>query len=201
MHNSLRPVRFAVLVALWASAAGAQTPATTPAQSAPSQSSDDSALRFSTTTADGDTGLWYVPTADVLGRGKWSASGYRVGTNYKQGFTNVADFPITFAYGISDHVELFASWKVITRIDRDLRPLFGTDPDIGGVINRYPKVKQGWSGNALGDFLVGGKFNLMNEADGKPASLAVRGSLKLAIGDEDSGASTGKTDGVVDFVV
>jgi len=44
--------------------------------------------------------LWYVPTAEILANGKWSVSVYRRGTNWIQGYTNVADFAGTFAYGI-----------------------------------------------------------------------------------------------------
>ena len=147
-----RSVRFAVILSLWAAAAGAQSTSTQPAQPAASASSD-SALRPSTATASGDTGLWYVPTAEVLARGKWSASGYRVGLNYIEGFTNVADFPVTFAYGVSNRAEVFGSFKVVTRIDRDLRPLFSSNTDVGGVNGRYPFVKQGWSGNQVGNFI------------------------------------------------
>ena len=75
-----------------------------------------------------------MPTAEVLARGKWSASGYRVGFNYRQGFTNVGDFPLTFGIGLADRAELFGSFKVVTRIDRDIRPLFATDPQVGGVV-------------------------------------------------------------------
>ena len=199
MTMSKHTFGFVVLGALWAAAAGAQTPAA-PASSAALQPSE-SARRLSTTTADGDTGLWFVPTAEVLSRGTWSASGYRVGLNYREGFTNVADFPLTVGVGVSDRVELFGSFKAVTRIDRDLRPLFGTDPKVGGVVGNYPLVKQGWSGSQLGDFLVGVKFNLMSEADQKPAAVAIRGMLKLPTGNKATGASTGKPDGFLDFIV
>ena len=90
-------------------------------------------------------GLWFVPTAEVLADGKWSASGYRRGTNWIQGYTNVADFAGTFAYGVKDRAEIFGSFLVDTRIDRDLRPLFVNDPAFGGVIDRYPRVNQYWT--------------------------------------------------------
>src|SRR5262249_49913283 len=64
---------------------------TTPQQ--PSSATDTAQeTRPATTTFYGDTGLWYVPTGEVLGHGKWSASVYRRGTNWIQGYTNVADF-------------------------------------------------------------------------------------------------------------
>src|SRR5881396_1032099 len=63
---------------------------TTPTQSSSTGTGDDT--RPATTTFFGDTGLWFVPTAEVLPRGKWSVSGYRRGTNWIQGYTNVGDF-------------------------------------------------------------------------------------------------------------
>ena len=69
-----------------------------------------------------------MPTAEVLADGKWSVSAYRRGTNWIQGYTNVADFAGTFAYGIKDRVEIFGSLLVDTRIDRDIRPIFVANP-------------------------------------------------------------------------
>jgi outer membrane protein OmpA-like peptidoglycan-associated protein len=181
------------LVCLLATAVGAG------AQSSSGTSSEDT--RPALTTADGDTGLWYVPTAEVLARGKWSASGYRVGSNYVPGFSNVADFPLTFGVGIFRGAELFGSFKAVTRIDRDLRPIFTTNTDVGGVIDRYPYVARGWSGNKVGDFLVGVKVNLLSEAAQKPVALAVRGAVKLPTGDKDAGVSTGKADSFFDLIV
>jgi outer membrane protein OmpA-like peptidoglycan-associated protein len=198
MTISLRSVRFAVLVALWATAAGAQSTQPAQQQAEPTES----AVRLATTTADGDSGLWYVPTAEVLARGKWSASGYRVGLNYPEGFTNVADVPVTFAVGLFNRAEVFGSFKAVTRIDRDLRPLFNSgNTDVGGVVARYPFVRQGWSGNKVGDLQVGVKVNLLSEADRRPVAAAVRGIVLLPTGDKDAGVSTGKAAGLFDFIV
>ena len=109
----------------------------TQTQSSSTATADDT--RPATTTFFGDTGLWFVPTAEVLPHGKWSVSGYRRGTNYIQGYTNVGDFAGTFAVGIKDRAEIFGSFLVDTRIDRDLRPLFVNDPTFGGIIDRYPQ--------------------------------------------------------------
>ena len=195
MIHSRRILGLAVLSALWATAAGAQTPS---ASAQPAVGTADSTLRLTTTTANGDTGLWYVPTAEVLARGKWSAGVYRTGFNYREGFTAVADFPITFGIGVSKRVELFGSFKAVSRIDRDIRPVFTSDPKVGGVVGQYPFVKQGWSGSQLGDLLVGAKFNLVSEADNKPAAFAERGMVKLPTGDTATGVSTGKLDGLFD---
>ena len=196
MMTTLRYLRLAGLFMLVTAAANAQTPAST-AQSATSSSSTRAAF----TTADGDTGLWYVPTAEVLSRGKWSASGYRTSFNFVEGFSNVADFPLTFAVGAFSRAEVFGAFRAVTRIDRDIRPIFTANPDVGGVIDRYPFVNSGWTGSKVGDFLVGAKVNLLSQADLKPLALAIRGSVKLPTGDKDAGVSTGKTDGFIDLVL
>src|SRR5262245_14053659 len=79
-------------------------------------SSSSTETRPATTTFFGDTGLWFVPSAEVLADGKWSVSGYRRGTNYIQGFGNVGDFAGTFGYGIKDRAEIFGSFLVDTRV-------------------------------------------------------------------------------------
>ena len=162
--------------------------------------------RPATTTVSGDTGLWFVPTAEVLGHKKWSLSFYRQNADFGQGFTDVTHFPATFAVGINNRFELFGSFETITRIDRDTRPIFFTAADApsganGGIVNEYPLVTKGWSGNARGDLRLGAKINLTSEADQKAAAFAVRGGVKIATGDDALGASTGKTDFYVDGIV
>jgi len=181
---------FCVLTAL---TAGAQT------NQASSTTTDNT--RPATTTFYGDTGLWFVPTAEVLPDGKWSASGYRRGTNYIQGYTNVGDFAGTFGYGIKGKVEIFGSILFDTRIDRDVRPLFVPDPTFGGFVDRYPKVHQYWTGNNFGDIYLGAKFNIMSEANQKPAAIAARFMVKLPTANTDSGSGTGKADFLADFIV
>ena len=120
-------------------------------------------------------------------------SGYRRGTNWVQGYTNVADFAGTFGVGIKDRAEIFGSFLVDTRIDRDVRPLFvANDPTFGSFIDRYPRVNQYWTGDNVGDFYVGAKFNLLSECQQNPAALALRGMIKLPTGDKDAGIGTGQ---------
>src|SRR5499427_1409907 len=152
------------------------------------------AYRPATTTFFGDTGLWFVPTGEVLPDGKWSASAYRRGTNYIQGYTNVSDFAGTFAYGLKGKAEIFGSFLVDTRIDRDIRPIFVNDPAFGGIIDRYPLVNQYWTGDNLGDLYLGAKFNLWSEYRQNPAAIAARAIVKVPTGKKDAGVSTGKPD-------
>jgi outer membrane protein OmpA-like peptidoglycan-associated protein len=192
--------RFALACAalLLARVTAAQTPASqTPAP--PPPSSDN--VRLATTTFTGDTGLWFVPTAEVLPNGKWAASGYRRGTNWIQGYTNVADFAGTFAFGVKDRAEIFGSFLVDTRVDRDVRPLFVNDPSFGGFVDRYPGVRQGWTGDNVGDFYLGAKFNILSESRQDPAAFAIRALVKLPTGSIDNGVGTGKADVAFDAIV
>src|SRR6267378_2811819 len=205
MTTSLRCIGLAAVLVLWAAAAGAQTSstATTPApQSSTSQSttSSDTSTRPATTTFFGDTGLWYVPTAETLAHGKWSVSGYRRGTNFIQGYTNVGDFAGTFGVGLGERAEVFGSFLFDTRIDRDIIPMFVNDSAIGGIVDRYPRVNQPWTGDNVGDFYVGAKVNLWSEYRQNPAALAFRGMVKLPTAKKDVGNGTGKANVLLDFI-
>ncbi len=175
-----------------------QNTATTQTPSSSTATTEET--RPATTTFFGDTGLWFAPTAEVLASGKWSASAYRRGTNYIQGYTNVGDFAGTFAVGIKDRAEIFGSFLVDTRVDRDVRPLFINDPTYGGIVGQYPRVNQGWTGDNVGDLYVGAKVNLWSEYRQNPAALAVRAIVKVPTGKKDVGVSTGKADVSFDFI-
>jgi outer membrane protein OmpA-like peptidoglycan-associated protein len=166
-----------------------------------SYSSDD--VRPATTTPYGDTGLWFVPTGEILPAKRWSASAYRVNFDYQQGFTDVSNWPVTVAFGLADRAELFGAWTVVRRIDRDSRPIFRpTDSTSGGLINDYPFVGQGWSDNQLGDLWLGGKVNLLSDWRQQPFALAVRGMVKVPTAkDNDEGVGTGKPDFAFDGIV
>src|SRR5579864_6220501 len=95
---------------------GTSTAQSTSATQPPSSSSTAAEeTRPATTTFFGDTGLWFVPIAEVLPNGKVSVSGYRRGTNYIQGYSNVGDFAGTVGVGIKDRAELFGSFIFDTR--------------------------------------------------------------------------------------
>ena len=158
-------------------------------------------VRPATTSIYGDTGLWFVPTGEVLRDKTWSASAYRVNWDVRQGFTDISHFEGTFAYGIANRAEIFGAVRFITRIDRDTRPIFGFGGDrYGGVDNNYPFVREGWIGNKFGDTFVGTKVNLMSESRMHPIAIGVRGMLKLPTGSADDGSGTGKLGAQVDFI-
>ncbi len=159
--------------------------------------------RPATTTFRGDTGLWFVPTGEVLPARKWSISAYRVNFDYNEGFTDVSNFPVTFGVGLGDRAELFGAWDIVRRIDRDSRPIFFSSNQQGGVVaNEYPFVRQGWSDNQLGDLWIGGKINFMSQWRQQPAAFALRGLVKLPTAkDDEEGVGTGKPDVAIDAVL
>jgi outer membrane protein OmpA-like peptidoglycan-associated protein len=158
-------------------------------------------VRPATTSIYGDTGLWFVPTGEVLRDRTWSASAYRVNWDVRQGFTDISHFEGTFAFGVANRAEIFGAVRFITRIDRDTRPIFGLGGDrYGGVDNNYPFVREGWIGNKFGDTFLGAKVNLLSESRMQPIAIAVRGMLKVPTGSADDGSGTGKMGAQIDFI-
>jgi len=208
-----RVVFAAALALAVASSAAAQTSSGTSTQSTTSTkksstqstsgtASGDDQTRPATTTFMGDTGLWYVPTGEVLPRKKWSMSAYRVNFDDNQGFTDVSNWPLTFGYGVGGKAEIFGSWVLVNRVDRDIRPLFYPQlTAAGGIVLPDPLMKNTWNGNQLGDFWIGAKWSLMSEFRQQPVAFALRPMIKLPTGNKDNGASTGKADFAIDAVV
>jgi outer membrane protein OmpA-like peptidoglycan-associated protein len=153
----------------------------------------------------GDTGLWFIPTAETPKPGGWSFSLYRTEFDFKQGLSDVSDWPLTASVGAGPRTEIFGALRIVTRIDRDLRPLFtpGSVEEVeeGGLINDRPFVTETWTGNDLGDLFLGGKFNVLTEHRQQPFAMAVRGTMKVPTADSDSGAGTGEWDYFTDAVV
>ena len=179
---------------LVANLAAAQAPAST--------DTTDPAVRPATATVNCDTGLWFVPTADMLERHTWSFGAYRTGLNYVQGFTNVGTFSGSVAYGLFRGIEVFGAFNVDTRINRDVRTLFTTDKEVGGVTIGQPFVKTGWTGDNLGDLYVGMKSALVQQRYGRhPYSLAIREVFKIPTADKDKGIGTGKLDTSIEGIL
>src|SRR5262245_1507786 len=177
------------------SAAGQSSQATTPA-------TPPTDTRPATTTVNGDTGLWFVPTGEIVPAKKYAISAYRVNFDRNQGFTDVSDWPVTFGFGVADRAEIFGAWTVVRRIDRDVRPLFvSTEPVAGGLVNEAPFVRQGWSDNQLGDLWLGAKVNLTSQWRQQPLAFAVRGLVKVPTAKtKDEGVGTGEMDVAFDVI-
>ena len=162
--------------------------------------SDDT--RPSGATFLGDTGLWFVPTAEILPHGQFSLSAQRANFDRQEGITDIEHNPATFAVGIANRVELFGSFRVLTRVDRDARPLFNSsNPSVGGPAYQVPLVNDQYTGNKSGDLVLGGKVNLISESNQSPLAVALRGLVKIPTGDKQTGNTSGKSDVAFDLVL
>jgi peptidoglycan-associated lipoprotein len=166
------------------------------AQDAPATSPDDT--RPALPTFYGDTGLWFVPTAETLAARRWSFSLYRSNFDRRQGLTDVSQVGITGAFGVTDRLEVFASWRTVN-IDRDVRPTFvPLDADYGGVSHEYPYMRRGWSKTLGGPIYTGAKFNFLSQGREDALALAARGMIKFPSG--SSWSSTNDLDGHIDVI-
>ncbi len=158
--------------------------------------------RQSGATFLGDTGLWFVPTAEILPHGNFSLSAQRANFDRQEGITDIEHNPATFAVGIANRVELFGSFRVLTRVDRDARPLFNSsNPSVGGPAHQVPLVNDQYTGNKSGDLVLGGKINLISERNQNPLALALRGLVKIPTGNKKAGNTSGKSDGAFDLIL
>ncbi|MET0215214.1 MAG: OmpA family protein [Vicinamibacterales bacterium] len=203
----MRTLCGAFCVLALASPAKGQTPAqgttTTTSQTAVTQ--DEIVLQGDTTprpalpTFYGDTGLWFLSTAETLPAGRWSVSGFRANWDRRQGLTDVNQIGLTGAVGLWNRLEIFGSWRTV-RLDRDVRPTFvPTEPVFGGVSQEYPYVRRGWSKTLGGPIILGGKYNLVSQSRGDSVSLAPRVMVQFPTG--STWASTNDWNGYFDLIV
>ena len=200
MRNLICASLLAVLIAV---PAAAQAPTqTSTSQTAVTQDEivlqGDTTPRPATPTFYGDTGLWFVPTAETMPAGKFSFSVFRANFDRRQGLTDVNQIGITGAVALGDRFELFGSWRTV-RLDRDVRPVYVPgEPEFGGVSQEFPYIRRGWSETLGGPFYVGGKFSLISQSRGDALSLAPRVMVKFPSG--STWASTNDWDYHFDLV-
>jgi peptidoglycan-associated lipoprotein len=204
----VRTLSCALLVAALAAPAAAQAPAaqattTTTSQTAVTQDEivlqGDSTPRPALPTINGDTGFWFVPTAETMPGGRWSFSVFRANFDRRQGLTDVNQIGFTGAVALGDRVELFGSWRTV-RLDRDVRPTFiPAEAEFGGVSQEYPYLRRGWSKTLGGPIIIGTKWSLISQARGDAMSIAPRIMVKFPSG--STWSSTNDWDGHLDLVV
>jgi peptidoglycan-associated lipoprotein len=171
------------------------SPAWAQGNQSPQTPTTESETRPATTSVYGDTGLWYVPTGEILPRGRWSVSGYRTNWDREESAADISNFRLTFGYGMSDRVELFGNVDLQRRIDADTRPVRAN-----GTPMDDPHVFEGWS-TGFGDIRIGAKVNLTAPWRQQGAAFAIRGGLKLPTSADDDGLGTGKLDVFADAIV
>ncbi len=148
--------------------------------------------RPSGNTIVGDTGIWFVPTAETLPKGRWSGGVQLVNSDRSEGFSDITDIGGMFAFGATDRVEIFGSFGG-RRIDADLVPVARNGQPQDYLINK------GWS-TGLSDAWVGAKFNITSQASSNGYSTALRVMAKLPTASVDDGLGTGKPDFQFDLI-
>jgi outer membrane protein OmpA-like peptidoglycan-associated protein len=176
-----------LLAAVGVAPAAAQTSSTQPATTPQNVSTE---TRPALPTFFGDTGLWFVPTGDTLAKHKVSAQLFRANWDERQGLTDVNNIGFTAAFGVSDRIEVFGSWKVV-RLRRGVRnPVFEpTDKAFGGVDQNFPYLRRGWSKTLGGTPVIGAKWSVISESRGDSMSLALRPVLEFPSGTQWGGTS------------
>ena len=177
-------------VALVAAAGSAHAQPSDPPEPASTEST-----RPATTTVLGDTGLWFVPTGEVVRGGRGTGALFYINDDRNEAFTDIGNFAGTISFGIRDRAELFAGFQFYRRIDADRRPLFS----IGTPVD-YPRISDGWT-TGVGDLYLGGKLNVSSQARQQPVAFAIRGVLKAPTASGDDGLGTGRTDVLLDAIV
>jgi len=193
MRYRYAPVVFATIVILLLSIPGV------------AQQDQTSKKKFTSASLDGVTGLFHTWDAETLKKGEFNLSLGLDYTNRDPGRLIVRNFPLSFAYGIHDRVELFASFDAQRSINASGIQIYGTVPPslpkpatnlmgLNSFNNTSPFIDvPGTSGT--GDFRFGGVINAASERRGHPLSLGFAAYLKLPSDYDTTHMNRGLTNG------
>ena len=150
-----------------------------------------------TPTFSGSSGLFWMPSAYTVAKGKTSFSLYRNNLDRNPKDLDASTIGASFGYGINEKLEIFGTFGV-QRNDVDRL----TD---AGFVNDFPNAGRqstspGWQTGA-GDAIVGLKFKLLDDYAGDGVGLALRPTIKLPTASFDDGLGTGKVSAGVDLIL
>jgi outer membrane protein OmpA-like peptidoglycan-associated protein len=134
---------------------------------------------------EGTTGLFHMPIAYTLPKGKFSFSLFRDNLDRDPKDEDISIHGLSLGYGATDKLEIYGNIGLQNRIDADA--LFQA-----GFVNDYPFVSTPWE-TGVGDVKLGLKYKFLDDYHGDAVGLAVRGFAKLPTADEAKGLGTGKT--------
>ena len=151
----------------------------------------------------GDTGLWFVPTGEVLPAKKWSLSALSRELRRGPGLHRRVELAGDVGIGLADRAEIFGAFDGGPP-DRPRRPA-GVRADAAGAraawCNEYPFVRQGWSRQPARGLLDRREGQPASQWRQQPVALAVRGHGEAADGeDTTAGVGTGKADFALDAI-
>lgn len=150
-----------------------------------------------TPTFSGSSGLFYMPSAYTVAKGRTSFSLFRNNLDRNPKDLDASTLGVTLGYGVSQKVEIFGSFGV-QRNDVD---------SLGdaGFVNDFPNAgnqstSPGWQTGAS-DAIVGLKFKLLDDYAGDGIGLALRPTIKLPTASFDDGLGTGKVSVGLDLLL
>lgn len=150
-----------------------------------------------TPSFSGSSGLFFMPTAYTVAKGKTSFSLYRNNLDRNPKDLDASTIGVTLGYGISQKAEIFGTFGV-QRNDVDR---LGD----AGFVNDFPNAgnqssSPGWQTGAS-DAIIGLKYKLLDDYAGDGVGLALRPTIKLPASSFDDGLGTGKVSFGLDLLL
>jgi hypothetical protein len=137
-----------------------------------------------TPSYEGTTGLFHMPTAYTLPKGRFSFSLFRDNLDRSPKDEDISIHGVSLGFGATDRFEIYGNFGLQNRIDADA--LFEA-----GYVNDFPFVSTPWE-TGVGDVKLGFKYGFLNDYKGDGVGLAIRGLVKVPTADEEAGLGTGK---------
>ncbi len=150
-----------------------------------------------TPTFSGSSGLFFLPSAYTVAKGKTSFSLYRNNLDRNPKDLDASTIGVSLGYGLSKKAEIFGTFGFQrNNVDKLTQP---------GYVNDFPRAGRqatspGWQTGA-GDALVGLKYKFLDDYAGDAVGLAIRPTIKLPTASFDNGLGTGKVSFGVDLIL
>ena len=163
-------------------------------------SSPSQEVRPAVTSFWGDTGLWFIPTGEVLKPGGWAFGAYRTELDFKQGSTDVAHSP--------------GRWRLVQALARRSLPRFAWSRPSIAIRVRCSRLRTrrsvAWSTSIRSSERAGRAItsatrmsapkSTCSEHRRQPMAMALRGTVKLPTAGEDN-VGTGQFDYFADVIL
>ena len=150
-----------------------------------------------TPTFSGSMGLFHLPSAYTVAKGRTAFSLFRSNLDRNPKDLDASTMGLNLGYGITNKLEVFGAIGIQRNdVDKITQP---------GYVNDFPRAGRqstspGWQSGAS-DAIVGLKFKLLDDYAGDALGLALRPSIKLPTASFDKGLGTGKVSGGVDLLL
>ncbi len=150
-----------------------------------------------TPTFSGTSGLFYLPSAYTVAKGRTAFSLFRSNLDRNPKDLDASTIGANIAYGLSNKLEIFGTFGLQRNdVDKITQPGYVNDFPNAGRQSTAPGFQSGAS-----DAIVGLKFKLLDDYAGDAVGLAIRPSIKLPTASYDNGLGTGKVSGGVDLLL